>query len=529
MGIINWVKGVFRKMFSPRDIEAVLHVTPTISTKMRDSIILWESLYKNEAPWLHEDDKTRVVSLGIAAMVASEKARTATIEMEAKITGNSERAKYIKTQFKKVVDTIRNNLEYGIALGGLVVKPYVTMGVNNKLKIEVNYIKASDFCPLSISSDGSITEAAFVDRVIIKDKVYSKLEHHKLSGTTLTITNFAFESPAGLNTNIPNVIANGQLGNRIALTDVYEWANVPESITIENIDEPLFAYFKMPQANTVDLNSALGVSGFSRAVDLIRDADEQYSALLWEFEGGQMAVDVDITAINPSKSDSGNPRDILPKLQRRLYRANLDLGADEAYHVFNPQLRDASYINGLNMILMKIEDACDLSRGTLSSVTYAEARTATELRILKQRSFSANADIQKELQRVLEHVIRIMDKYCDLYDIVPSGTYEFAFKWDDSIIVDKDTERQVDMMDVNNKLLSRVEYRMKWYGETEQQALEALKKLDEDDKERMQLQQSIMAQDMNNNTMNNNTPSNKGTAQKEQDKRAKANESGKIV
>ena len=91
---------------------------------------------------------------------------------------------------------------------------------------------------------------------------------------------------------------------------------------------------------------------------------------------------------------------------------------------------------------MQIEDVCEVSRGSISEVTYAEARTATEMRILKQRSFAANDDIQKALQKSIEKTIDIADYYCTLYNIVPEGDYEVAYSWDDSIIVDKDTERQ---------------------------------------------------------------------------------------
>ena len=65
-----------------------------------------------------------------------------------------------------------------------------------------------------------------------------------------------------------------------------------------------------------------------------------------------------------------------------------------------------------------------------------------------------------------------MDKYCDLYNIVDGSKddYEVAYDWDDSILVDKDTERQVDMIDVDKGRMSKIEYRMKWYGETEAQA-----------------------------------------------------------
>lgn len=198
------------------------------------------------------------------------------------------------------------------------------------------------------------------------------------------------------------------------------------------------------------------------------------------------------------------------------------------YNIFSPDLRDSNILNGLNAILMRIEDVCDLSRGTLSEASYAEARTATELRILKQRSYSANCDIQKELEHTLETVISIIDKYCDLYNIVPSGEYEVGYSWDDSIIVDKDAERQVDLLDVDKGLLGKVEYRMKWMGETKKQAEEAIATINEEKTDTMLIQQSVMLQSAQQSTDNPNNYTNKQSstdAQAKNDKRKRANES----
>ena len=507
MNLIDRLKGVFRRMFSANDIESVLHVQPTMSQEMKDAIELWEQMYKNKSPWVMSNENLK--SLGLPAMIASEKARTATIEMNVKITGESERAKFISEQFKKVTSTIRKNLEYGIALGGLVIKPYVVMGPDNQYKIEFNYVKATDFYPLAFSANGKITEAAFIERIFTKEAVFSKVEYHQLVGTTLTVRNLAFKT-VNSNTSIYSTL-DGQLGTEISLSEVPEWSNLAPQTIIDNVDSLLFAYFKMPQANTIDLTSPLGVSGFSRAVDLIRDADEQYSDLLWEFEGGQLAVDVDRTAFNPLIDKDGKQTVQLPKFQDRLFRRNLDLGEDDTYNVFSPNLRDANIINGLNNILMHIEDVCDLARGTLSNVAYSEARTATELKILKQRTFSANKDIQTELQGTLEQVITIMDKYCDLYNIVDGSKddYEVAYDWDDSILVDKDTERQVDMIDVDKGRMSKIEYRMKWYGETEAQAQESLDKISDEQQKSMEMQQKLMMQNsVQNNSGNNDNKSN---------------------
>jgi A118 family predicted phage portal protein len=240
---------------------------------------------------------------------------------------------------------------------------------------------------------------------------------------------------------------------------------------------------------------------------------------LWEFEGGQLAVDVDRTALNPMKDSSGKTIEVLPKLQDRLFRRSLDLGSDETYNVFSPQLRDSNIINGLNTILMKIEDACSLSRGTLSTVNYTDARTATELKILKQRCYAANTDIQLELERTLESVIYIMEKYCDLYNIVPAGKFEVSYSWDDSIIVDKDSERQVDLLDVDKGLMSKVEYRMKWKGETRDQAEEALKLIADEKRESMELVQSVV------NTKTEEPAQRTTEAEASNDKLKRANES----
>lgn len=171
-------------------------------------------------------------------------------------------------------------------------------------------------------------------------------------------------------------------------------------------------------------------------------------------------------------------------LQARLMR-KVDLGNSETYQVFNPPYRDASLINGLNNILMRIEDVCALSRGTLSDVA-AEARTATELKILKQRSYSANAEIQKALEDALKDLVYVMDIYCTLYEVTAPGEYDISFEWDDSILVDVETELNKRITLMQNGLASKLETRMWYFGETERQAREALNNVSQENKQAME-------------------------------------------
>ena len=539
-------------------ITKVLSVKPTVSTDMINGITLWSQMYEGRAPWLKAPkpgEPERVVSLGLPALIASEKARMATLEMESEITppmkdvekenpdyqppsvntqtgevsmgresmmitepepdGPTERATFLNLQYKKkLLKHIRRQVEYGIAKGGLVIKPYVVMydegsptieeDVDDqerlssekplpKYEIEFDFVQADRFYPLSFDNNGKITEAAFIQTKIDNDKTYTRLEHHLLEGRTITVRNYAFVRTNDDTSRRGILNSADELGKPCKLTDVLEWANIEEEVVIKNVEKPLFAYFKMPEANTIDPYSPLGVSAYSRVVSLIRDADEQYSRMLWEFEGGELAIDVDRDALKIQEFQNGQHQTVMPTKQERLFR-KVDLNSEETYEVFAPTLRDSSLINGLDTILTRIEDVVGFSRGTLSENPDTTVKTATELKIAKQRSYATNKDIQMALEDALRDAVYAMDVYCTLYKITPPGEYEMSFEWDDSIIVDMDTELEKRLSMINAGITSKVETRMWYFGETENQAKAALQKVEDEKKQSMETNIQAQAQ-----------------------------------
>jgi A118 family predicted phage portal protein len=305
------------------------------------------------------------------------------------------------------------------------------------------------------------------------------------------IINKAFKSASNQN---QGDLTGLDLGQEVPLSSVAAWKDLKDKVEIKNIQKPLFAYFRMPEANTVDTSSPLGVSGYSRAVQLIKDADMQYSRLLWEYEGGEMAIDIDRDAMAFKEGKDGNYHTMPNRMQARLFRT-VDLGESDTYQPYAPTLRDTSFIQGLNAILMRIEDVTGLSRGTLSDVTQ-EARTATEIKILKQRSYQTNADIQQAIEDCLKDVVYIMNAYCDLYEITKAGEYDVSFEWDDSIIVDVDTELTKQITLLQNGLTSKLEVRKWYFGETDRQAQEALQKIGEESMDDME-NQMLMGSNQN--------------------------------
>ena len=520
-GVWTKIKEVFKKMLGNTTLEQKLNITPSISSEMRNAIELWTDMYQDKAPWLKEPtmaEPIRITSLGLPAMIASEKARMAVIELKSDITtpveaiteenpnytpptvredgtlnispepefittetpiGDTARAEYLNKQYQdKIISKLRNIVEFMVAQGGFVIKPYVvfnesTDGEDSTVDMEFDFVHADMFFPLAFDSANKLIDAAFLQVKTTAEFIYFRIERHTLKGTTCTIKNMAFKKDNTERTG--GNAANMDLGQPIALTEVPEWKDLAPSAVIDGVKQLLFTYLKMPEANTVDSHSPLGVSGFSRATKLIEEADKQYSRMLWEFEGGELAIDIDRDALITDQTPDGHMHTRRPIMQERLFRP-VDLGDSNTYNIFNPAFRDDSLINGLNTILKRIEDVCAISRGTLSDVN-SDAKTATELKILKQRSYSANVEIQKQVESGLRDLIYVMDAYCTLYNITPPGEYEVSFEWDDSILVDvnEDLNKKITLM--QNGLMSDVEVRMWYCGETEAQATEALEKI----------------------------------------------------
>ena len=129
---------------------------------------------------------------------------------------------------------------------------------------------------------------------------------------------------------------------------------------------------------------------------------------------------------------------------------------------------------------MRIEDQCGLSRGTISDANNVDARTATELKIVRQRSYATIADNQKALEVCLRDVVRAMDKYADLYGLAPEGDYEVSFEWDDSIVTDMSQQLEERLALMSAGVFSKQELRQWYFGETEAQAAAAIKKLQQE-------------------------------------------------
>ncbi len=444
--LTHWLKGVMSKMFNFRTDKRIADGTQVaVSNEMAVAIQNWYNEYIGKAPWLIENSQ----SLNLPAVIASEMATLVTLEAKISIAG-SNRGDWLNEQFKPVLDNLHTCVEYACAMGGIVMKPYPDGG-----GIAIDYIHVDDFYPVAFNGRKEITSAVFVERKHIADKVYSRVEFHKIEDGAYIITNNCYR---GRDDN--------DLGQKASLEEVEEWKDIQPSVRIENVDFPLFSYFRIPLGNSIDPKSPLGVSVYAKAEKNIKEADMQYQRILWEYEGGELAIDASEDVFGTDE----HGEHILPKGKERLFRLNqLDPKHGDTFQTFSPEFRDGSLINGMNEILAKIEDQTGLARGTISD-RVVDARTATEIKFSKQRTYATVTAIQTSLENAINSLIRAMDAVATLYNLAESGDYEVSCKWDDSVVTDADTERMRDLQEIRDGIMQKWEYRVKWYGEDEQTA-----------------------------------------------------------
>jgi A118 family predicted phage portal protein len=427
-------------MLSTSTVNEAFNVDVAVSAPMAEALQLWSQLYANQAPWLTTD----IHSLNLPAAIAGEIARAVTLELKITITGSA-RADYLAAQLSRLLPKLRQMVEYGAAKGGLVFKPFI-----DGRDIAIDCVQADQFYPIAFDANGDITASIFADQRTEGNKYFTRLEYHQMTPAGYVIRNMAYTSSN-----------RDTLGRPTSLAAIDAWASLAPEATITGITRPLYAYFRYPMANNIDPTSPLGVSCYARAIDLIKDADKQWSNLLWEFESGQRALYVDINAL---ATNGDGKQMLLPN--KRLYRtlnASGNIGDEDMYHEWTPSLREANILNGLDAILRRIEFECGLAYGTLSN-PQAVDRTATELKISQQRSYATISDTQKALQASLDELLYAMDVWATLGKLAPAGSYKATYDFDDSIIVDKEAQMQADLQTVNLDAMPKYIFLMRNYG-----------------------------------------------------------------
>lgn len=456
--MFSWFRSLWgrlkRVVFPAETVRRVFSVSTVTSREMEQGINLWYALYINRPPW----ETCDVCPVGLPGAIARELARAALSEFSLLLEG-SPRAAFLQEQLAGArANAIPTALEIGLALGGVALRPCLSGG-----RLVVDFTGPTGFSPTAFDLSGRAMGGVFRNTEKVEDQYYTRFESH----------GFAVAEDGEPVYIIKNAVyrtdeqGNPQ-GEALPLGTVPQWEGLLEEVRIAHLERPLFAYFKRPAANTTDFGSPLGTSVFAGAAALIRQADEQWGRLMWEYQSGERKIFLDGRTTDESMMHS------------RLFVKGMFSPEGDFFETFSPELRGDALYQGFQRILQRIEFETGLAFGDISDPQSVE-KTATEIRSSKHRKYVTVSAIQTALQEALDGLVYAMNAWCDLYALAPAGEVTATFSWGDSVLDDPDSRRQdmaVDMQMVSAGLMNDFEYRMKWFSESEEEARTNLPRMD---------------------------------------------------
>ena len=426
-----------------------------IESSYYSEIAYWLKWYKGKVPAFHnyrqfngrrKINRTRK-SLSMAKTVCEDWANLVLNEKVEIVVDNKDLDKKIQNTLESNAFRERGNqlVEVAFALGTGAFVVYLKGD-----EVEIDYIRADMIFPLTWDN-GEITECAFASEKATGKKKEIYLNIHALNDAgNYVIENHCFDRNG-------NNLTEKELPKGVAET--FE----------TNSNTPLFQIIKPNIVNNFDLDSPMGISVFANAIDQVEGCDLVYDSYYNEFRLGKKRVIVPMTMAQLIMEDTGDMVPVFDDNDTEFYAINTQQAETSKIQEINMEIRADAHEKGINKSLGLLSKKCGLGSDRYSFEAGA-VKTATEV-------ISDKSDLYQNLQKhelILDRALKNMTKAIAELLGHKSSSFEVNIVFDDSIIEDTKTEKQQDLQEVRDGIMQKFEYRMKWYGESEEDAKKIL-------------------------------------------------------
>lgn len=338
----------------------------------------------------------------------------------------------------------------------------LTVAVSPNASLDFNYLSADYIIPLTVDND-RITEAAFASSITEKGKKYLLLEVHTLDGNGCYIIEnhrFLAENEQLAEEELPsNMIRRFCTGSPV----------------------PWFAIFMPNIENDAEDNNGLGVSIIHGAIDALKAVDLCFNNFCSDFYLGQKKIFMEKSLVE--MDDVGNeiaPDDVHQQLFTFIkFPEENQSDGKKFIQEFNPALRVDDNTKGVQSALDYLSFKCGLGNkhyqfngGTVVTAT----QYTGDKQDLIQNADKHYAEVERFLLSLVRSVIHIGKNLMGA-DVADNAEIEIDF--DRSVIIDDTAERLQDLQEVRDGLMAKWEYRVKWYGETENEAKKIISEIED--------------------------------------------------
>lgn len=321
--------------------------------------------------------------------------------------------------------------------------------------VKINYVSAENIYPLSWCN-GYISECAFVFPKVIGTKKYNHIQIHKIEDDEYIIENHVVENTTGAGKEIPASEWNSLKG----FESMAEYVRTGSK-------ERQFVIDRLNIVNNWHSDNPMGVAIFANSLDVLQGVDSIYDSYINEFTLGKKRIFVapEMLGMDLYGNPVFDPDDVI---FYQLPEGFLKDGGKPIESV-DMEIRAEQHEKGINDSLNMLSMKCGFGQNHYRFEN-GSIQTATQVISENSDMFRSINKHELILEPVLKELIRIIARLGKVIGVSVNPETEIVVDFDDSIIEDKQAERQSDRQDVSMGVMSLAEYRAKWYGETEEEA-----------------------------------------------------------
>ena len=305
--------------------------------------------------------------------------------------------------------------------------------------------------PLSWDDDG-VSECAFCTKTHVGGKPYDQLQVHRLGDAgTYVVETLLFDR-------------EGERVDPGALGLIAEWDS--------GCATPTFAVVRPGISNTLSDTSPCGVSVFDRATGgAIQAVDMAFDALYQEVVLTEAMVFLDEALVDVRSADGRFVPVPAGDGDRKFVTLAGESGKD-LYEVYSPAIRTAPLREALEVALAEFGDQCGFGQDYFAIDKPGGLRTATEVSAdssaLMRNVRKHENEMRKAIKRVAAALLTCARIHCAAP--VPEDFGDVDVQFDDSIIVDTQTEKATMLDEIAAGVVPRWMYLERFYGMPEEQA-----------------------------------------------------------
>ena len=333
----------------------------------------------------------------------------------------------------------------------------MTLDVTNA-KTRVDLVDVDWIFPLTWNNK-EITECAFGSVEYIKGKKHIVLSVHLLND-------------AG-NYIIKNHLFSESNGNLTEITDVND--TLKEFDTKSNVK--WFAIFKPLLTNNLFNNSPFGIPHYANAIDNLKAVDISFDALKNEIQDGRKRVFARADMFN---YDDGSQKMVFDPNDTTIYQLPSGATKDDLIQSDSDTLRTAQQIETLNTNLNILGSKVGFGENHYH-FDGTNLSTATAVVSSNSKLFRRKKKLEIGYESAIYDLVKAVAYASSQFGTYNINTEDMVIQFDDSIIEDKDAEANRAMREVQQKLISKVEYRMQVKGETKEIAEQAIREIQENE------------------------------------------------